>query len=385
MSFLLLWIVGVLAMALVWWFLRRPLAPKPLLTMPLAAARQPAQRSAQPPGAVVPASVAAPPTAGATAAAEHTPFELRAFHWIKEADLEAPRRDALMGAIKGIPHPPRSLQKLLSPDFVARANSNELSELVLTEPLIAAKVLATVNGPFYGLRTPISGIGQAVTFLGMNTVRNLCMQYMLAEAFKPSLATSTQAFDAVWRASAIASELCVRLGKALHLPDHSTLATQVVLGFVGHLATVSLMPPKALSAWLSAGCLQRAQLEQAALDLTAGEIGGLLMRAWDLPLALVDDVCESSRVLITPVSQADPLRAPRLALSYLCARLGERLASGQLASLRDHDPLKDADIDTFHLRGYLALPALARLNDTLHSDELQAAVNNMLGNRPASA
>lgn len=383
MSLLLLWIAGVVAIALVWWVLRRTSGPKPALAAP-PVARQPVQRSAPPAKAAAPVPAAVPPGASA-APTEHTPFELRAFQWLKEADLEAPRRDALMGAIKGIPRPPRSLQKLLSPDFVARANSTELSELVLTEPLIAAKVLSTVNGPFYGLRQPVNGIGQAVTFLGMNTVRNICMQYMLAEAFKPSLATSQQAFDAIWRASAIASELCVRLGKALNLPDQATLATQVVLGFVGHLATASLMPPKALSEWSVSGRLQRAQLEQAVLDLTASEIGGLLMRAWDLPLALVDDVCDSSRVLVTPVSQADPLRAPRLALSYLCSRLGERLASGQLASLRDYDALQDADIDTFHLRGYLALPALARLNEALQADELQTALNDMLSNRPARA
>jgi len=109
------------------------------------------------------------------------------------------------------------------------------------------------------------------------------------------------------------------------------------------------------------------------------------MRAWDLPVALVDDVCDTSRVLVTPASQADPMRAPRLALCYLCARLGERLASGKLASLRDYDAMEDADIDTYHLRSYLVLPALARLNDALQADELQTAVNDMLNNRPASA
>jgi len=382
-SFLLLWIVGVLAIALVWWALRRASAPKVALAMPLQAGPA-VQRSAMP----VAAGAAAPVAHQAPAGVEPTepaPYELSAFRWLKEADLETPRRDALRGAIKGIPRPPRSLQKLLSPDFVARANSSELSELVLTEPLIAAKVLSTVNGPFYGLRHPVNGIGQAVTFLGMSTVRSICMQYMLAEAFKPSLATSQQAFDTIWRASAIASELCVRLGKSLNLPDQSALATQVVLGFVGHLATASLMPPKALLEWSASGRLQRAELEQAVLDLTASEIGGLLMRAWDLPVALVDDVCDTSRVLVTPVGQADPQRAPRLALCYLCARLGERLASGKLASLRDYDATEDADIDTYHLRSYLALPALARLNDALQADELQTAVNDMLNNRPASA
>ena len=194
----------------------------------------------------------AAPIAGAKPAPANTalpaivPPALVAFRWLRIDDLESTRRESLLGAIKGIPRPPHSLQKLLSPAFVAHASSAELVELVMGEPLIAAKVLSSVNSPFYGLHKPVTGIGQAVTFLGMNTVRNICVQYMLAEAFKPRLATSQKAFDGIWRASAIASELAVRLSKALNLPEQGALSTQVVLGFVGHLAAASLMSPNAL-------------------------------------------------------------------------------------------------------------------------------------------
>jgi hypothetical protein len=101
--------------------------------------------------------------------------------------------------------------------FIKPHYSADLSELVMGEPLIAAKVLATVNGAFYGLHKPVTSIGQAVTFLGINTVRSICLQYMLAEAFKPKLAEAQQAFDRIWKASAVASEMAVRLGKALRL------------------------------------------------------------------------------------------------------------------------------------------------------------------------
>jgi len=36
--------------------------------------------------------------------------------------------------------------------------------MVMAEPQIAAKVLVMVNSPFYGLRSPLGSIGQAVTF-----------------------------------------------------------------------------------------------------------------------------------------------------------------------------------------------------------------------------
>jgi hypothetical protein len=275
------------------------------------------------------------------------------------------------------------MQQLLSPEFLASASSSDLSELVMGEPLIAAKVLSSVNGPFYGLHKPVTGIGQAVTFLGINSVRSLCLQYMLAEAFKPKLAEAQQAFDAIWKASAIASELAVRLGKALNLRDQSALSTQVVLGFVGQLATASLVPAAGLGQWLSRDRLERARIEQELLGLSASEIGCVLMKSWELPATLVADAGDTGRLLITPPEQIDPSRLPRVALGYLCARLGERLALGQLGSLDGYDPLADSGIDTHHLRASLAHPGLARLDAALQSPELLGAVRQMLG-KPAA-
>jgi HDOD domain len=144
------------------------------------------------------ASVAAPAFAFTpTAPAAPLPAELSGFRWLTEQELDPARRDALLAAVRGIPRPPRSMQQLLSPEFVAKAGSADLAELVTGEPLIAAKVLGTVNGPFYGLHKPVTSIGQSVTFLGINTVRSICLQYMLADAFKPKLAEAQRCFDTI--------------------------------------------------------------------------------------------------------------------------------------------------------------------------------------------
>ncbi len=366
-------IVVVLAAALLWWKFRRP-APVAARAMPLPADAlgAPARRTAH-----------APASAGAQlqalpASTEPLPAELAGFTWTAESELDPARRDALLAAIRGIPRPPRSMQQLLSPEFLAKASSADLSELIMGEPLIAAKVLSTVNSPMYGLQKPVTSIGQGVTFLGINTVRSICMQYLLAEAFKPKLAEAQQAFDRIWKASAIASELAVRLGKALQLPDQGPLATQVVLGFVGQLATASLIPPAGLAQWLSRDRLQRAGLEQDLLGLNASEVGAVLMKSWELPDSLVADVADSGRLLVTPPHTVAADRLPRLALAYLCARLGERLALRQMDVLDGYQPATDTAADMHHLRAALAHPALARLDEALQTPELLAAVRLML-------
>ena len=314
-------------------------------------------------------TASAPPALASLAQAPVVPLpaELAGFRWMNEKDMDPARRATLLAAVRGIPRPPHSMQKLLSPDFVARASSLELSELVMGEPLIAAKVLSAVNSPFYGLHKAVTSIGQSVTFLGMNTVRSICMQYMLAEAFKPKLAEAQRCFDTIWRSSTIASELCVRLAKALNLPEQGSLSTQVVLSFVGQLATASLIPAAGLEKWQQCDRLERAQLEQELLGLNACEIGCLLMKSWELPEDLVNEVGSVGRHLVTPYLTADPARAPRFALGYLCARLGERLALGQLRSLEGYNLMQDAGVDTHHLRASLAHPSLARLDQALAS------------------
>ncbi|WP_439519853.1 HDOD domain-containing protein [Hydrogenophaga sp.] len=361
MSNLLLSMAALPLLALAWWGFRRSTlpatrpAPQPVLRAAASLAPAPAARKETP-----------------------TPDALVRFQWRTEGEMEPDKRERLLAAIRDIPHPPQALQRILSPDFLARASSTELREVIMGEPLIAAKVLASINSPFYGLHTPVTDLGQAVTFLGIHSVHSTCLQHMLAGSFKPKLPGVQRTFDTLWKASAIASEIASRLDKALHLPAQGTLATQVVLSFVGLLATASVIPPTGLSAWLQRDRLGRARLEQDLLGLNSTEIGHLLLnQRWSLPSALVADVYGGGRLMVTAPQDIDPARVPRLALAHLCARLGERLAMGQLASLETYSPADDEALDMHHLRACLALPVLSRLNEALHAPELLRAVQQM--------
>lgn len=387
MSPLLLWtLLGLalaLALALAWWAWRQRAARPAVQARPPADSPQPTA----PRVATTPAQVAAPAT-------EALPAELAALNLRRAADLTPPEREALATAMAGVTRPPGALLELLSVDFMARASTGELSDLVMAEPLMAARLLGQVNSPLYGLRRPVTDIAQAVALLGLTTVRSICVQYLLTQSFQPGSPSRQRVLDRLWRASAIASELSVRLGKTLNLPDQGTLPTRAVLGFVGPVATASALPPASLDAWLSLPRAHRAVHEQGLLGLCSGEIGGLLLASWQLPQPLVDDVWGASRLLDRPADDADPAAAPRHALSYLCAHLAERLSTGQLTALAGHDVMQEQTADThhlrrylnqssLHLRSYLGHPAPARLQAALQAPELLAAVQRMREPQPA--
>lgn len=324
------------------------------------------------PRPAVAAAVTAPPPAPLP-----MPSVLADFHLQRADDLPDARKQAYATTFRDIPRPPRLLDHLLSPGFVNAASSAQLVDLITAEPLIAARVLTTINSPTYGLKSPVSSIGQAVTYLGLNTVRSLCLQYILIASFKPDSAERKQMIDAAWRSSALASELTQRLAQRLGFEDRGSMVSAVVLSFLGRLATTASVSRDELASIAAHGLLARAIDEQKVLALGSSQIGRLLMLDWGLPAAIVEDASDIDLVLVLPGSAFDAERASRLALCYVCARLGERLAEGDLADLMRFDPNAEGDAEFFHFRGYLAATELERLVQFIRSPELDAVLKQM--------
>ncbi len=312
------------------------------------------------------------------------PAELQSFQRLQANDLDPARRAELLQRLGQIPRPPKSLQRLVSPDFVQTATSLELSELVLGEPQVAAKVLATVNSPLYGLSRPVVSLGQGITFLGLNTVRGICVRYMLDHAFPVSDPVVKQALDRMWNASALASELTLRLAPRLGLPDAGALVTQVVLSYLGHQAALSLLTPPQVQELRGLDLLTRTQQEQTWLGLGGAELGRLLMQAWELPDSIVNAVTAVDGWLAQP-SAENNASVTGTALCYLCSRLGEKLAFGDWADLASHPLAEDDSIDLLVVKHQLLTTHGERLNEALAAPELQQALQPMLDAMAAPA
>jgi HD-like signal output (HDOD) protein len=294
------------------------------------------------------------------------------------ADLPAADAASIRTLLDQIPRPPSALHKLVSPAFLSHANTAELSEMVLAEPQVAAKVLATVNAPLYGLQVPLTSIGQAVTFLGMNTVRSMCLQYLLDESFQSKDPEVRKIFDGLWRASAFASELCFRLAPLLQLPEAGVLVTQVVLSFLGPVTSHALLPRSVALTMAGKSFLERSRTEQEQLGLCASELGSLLMQQWELPSSISEPVRDMGHILVTPCEGAPSQRDVRLAFCYFCARLGEKLASGQIHDLAAYAWEQDPDPDLYYLQTWLQQPGMEHLREALHMPELVNSINAMV-------
>lgn len=306
------------------------------------------------------------------------PPELAAYQMARAGDMPPARRDAYLQTFKDVPRPPKLLRHLMSPEFLDAAKATQLVELINAEPLIAAKVLSAVNSPLYGLKSQVTSAGQAVTYLGLNQVRSLCLQYILISAFKADSPERQQALDQTWRASALASELTHQLCIRLDIPQPGSVVSAVVLSFLGRLATTATMPRALLKQIPARDLLARAVAEQQTMGLPASEIGRLLMEQWGLPPSVVAEAADIDRLLVSPAGTLNPGRAAGLVLGYLAARLGEALACGEMPDLQAVDLSALPANEFFHVRGHLADPRLARLQEYLRLPAVNGELQRML-------
>ncbi|GAB3186649.1 hypothetical protein GCM10027292_11690 [Hydrogenophaga aquatica] len=307
------------------------------------------------------------------------PAELAGFRRVEAFELSDADHDALLARLTHIPRPPNGLHKLLSPQFLEEAMASELSELILAEPAVAAKVLATVNSPFYGLPRPVTSVDQAIAVLGMDAVRGICLRHMVSESLRPADPGLQPVFDKWWNASALASQLALRLGQRLGVPDPGAMVTQAVLSFLGHMVAMSLQPAEATLANARSGFLERTRREQETLGLCAGELGCLMMKQWEMPDAIIEDVRAVDRILTTPPKQLDSHRGLRLALSYYSARVAEKLATGEWADLSQAAPEALRGSEFFHLQTHFMVhPRLKLLAQDFRDPAFVAEMTGML-------
>lgn len=363
--FLLVAVATLVPLVLYLWFRRAPRGPTDVPAAPLPV----------PESTPVPAAVADVPAAADDTAT--CPPALLDFPWRRAADLEDGQRQALLQRYRQVPRPPRLLSQLLSREFVNEASARELADLIAAEPLLAARVLKAVNSPLYGLPRPVGSIAQAVSLLGLTAVRIVCLRYIFIASFKTDDPLRQLALQQTWTASALASELTQRLAASLGMDPHGQLAGAVVLSFLGRLATVATMPLDQLAALPPPGRLARVAAEQQVLGLGASEIGRLLMGDWGLPAAVVDEAADIDAAMLVPLDGVAAERLARLSLGCLCARLGERLATGELQDLARWELLADPSPEFFRLRAGLGPGRMATLAERLREPALAQALGRI--------
>ena len=185
-------LIALLAVAVIWLWLRKPKPKGPASTAHRPVSR-PANRGADSPE--LPPQVPATPEVDAPAPEQ--PAMLAALQLERRGDIDAAvlaRVDEVCESMAD-PHPVQS--KLAA----GLDTPEELMEVVASDAGLTASILRTVNSAAFALTSPITSVQHAITYLGVSVVKGLVAQAAVAERVAQGTPEQEEALTRIWRSA----------------------------------------------------------------------------------------------------------------------------------------------------------------------------------------
>ena len=169
---------------------------------------------------------------------------------------------------------------------------DDIGEIISIDPGLTARLLRIVNSAFYGFSTQVETVTHALTIIGTDQLAQLVLATSVINQFK-GIPSDLVDMDSFWRHS-ISAGLAARSIAALS--GEYNVERFFVAGLlhdVGHLVLCAKAPDETgeiLKKVEASGKLLWIE-EQKTCGFDHAELGGELLKAWNLPDRLVESVC----------------------------------------------------------------------------------------------
>jgi HD-like signal output (HDOD) protein/ActR/RegA family two-component response regulator len=216
-----------------------------------------------------------------------------------------------VGALPPLPSTFAALQRALADPSI---DLSKISAIIQKDPAVSAKVLQVCNSAFFRLPRRVSSIKQAVSYLGLSTVRSMVLS---AELFRPGKPLSPgldlgQMQRHALSVAAIARSLA---GDAAWAEDAFLAGLLHDVGFLLLARQYKDQMQQALEA--TAAGMPLAEAEQKYVGVTHGVAGGYLLGLWGLPYEVVDAVANHEVPTLVARTSFDVLGAVAIAQALL--------------------------------------------------------------------
>jgi putative nucleotidyltransferase with HDIG domain len=191
-----------------------------------------------------------------------------------------------LGGLEALPSLPRAYRELAEALRDPRVSIDTVTAIVQKDTAMGAKVLQLINSSFFGLPRDIVGIGHAVGYLGVNTMKNLVLVHCVFH----ELVSDPQALERQ-QAHSLA---CARIARKLFTDKRAgeLAETAALLHDVGKLVLESRLP---LEYAENAQAAKREGLpleviERMRFSVTHAEVGAYMLGLWGLPQEIIEAV-----------------------------------------------------------------------------------------------
>ena len=194
-----------------------------------------------------------------------------------------------IGDLPSLPHIASNVLKLTDDP---NSTPGEICGVICQDQVLASKVLKVVNSAYYGLPRRIATISEAITILGLQTLRTLVIGTSVYKTLTSLRVNNAARPEQVWQhalACAVSSKI-IALELGISQKEHAFMAG--LLHDIGKIILNSFNGPdyiKALELQSVRGC-PLVDAEQEVLNVTHAEVGKMVAEKWSLPAVLVDPI-----------------------------------------------------------------------------------------------
>jgi len=196
---------------------------------------------------------------------------------------------ALADTIGTLPSMPAALTALDSALCREDCSLGQIADIMGSDVAMSAKVLQLVNSSFFGLRTEVTNLRQAVAYLGIETLRDFTMAGALFRAFVPG-PSLPDGWLASFNAHALAvADITGRLVRTSLAQCEANVAG--MLHGIGELVVAERAPDKLMEiAGEVASGESPDDAEERHLGTTFPVIGGYMLSSWGMGHHIVEAV-----------------------------------------------------------------------------------------------
>jgi diguanylate cyclase (GGDEF)-like protein len=197
----------------------------------------------------------------------------------------------------------------------------KVAKALSLDSALSTKILRIANSPLYAQRRKSENLRQALVLLGLNAALTLALSFSLAKTLRSGKPNGIS-FPFYWRRALLAATAARALADALHHPLAEEIFLAALLQDVGILALDKALPDLYRGGEvLQHDHLALAQMEKQRLQTDHAQIGGWLMRTWNLPERLTVAISRSHTLEFNVTTDPASLFQRCVALSGLVADL----------------------------------------------------------------
>ncbi|MEN6330803.1 MAG: HDOD domain-containing protein, partial [Smithella sp.] len=181
------------------------------------------------------------------------------------------------------------LQKSISNPSVQMA---DLSKIIMSDPILAAKILRMANSSYFGMQNKIDSIGHALMILGLQNIKNILYRESMLQMFQTSSADQKEKMAYLWKHASITSVCASHLYDLVDGLNKGTLFTLGILHDIGKLIVLGApqVQKQESEFWKNYPCGDSILEEDSLLGVNHAVIGQIILEQWNFSELMINSI-----------------------------------------------------------------------------------------------